>query len=414
MLTIPFFKPSIGAAEINEIVDILKSGFLSTGSRTKYFEHEFAHYVNQKHGIAVNSGTAALHLALEAIGLKAGQAVVVPTMAFAAIAGVVRHLGARPIFVDCRIDDYNLDIEDAERKIQSALIVGLSVVAIIPVHYGGQIADVAGVQMLARRYRLKIVADAAHCCPAHFRKTELDDWQNVGATADISCHSFSANQTITTGEGGIACTENDAYASRMRLMSRHGIPRRESNGCTGNGSWKQGIVAPGFNYSMSDLAAAMGIHQLHRADPLHQRRGELAVLYRESLAEVEEIMLPQTQPNRNHSWHLFVIRLKLDRLQIDRDQFVAELARSGIATFVHWLPLHMHPYYRATYGYAPEDLPVARRVYLGMITLPLYPEMTEEQVRYVGDSIKDIITRNRATVLFGHGQDQLLLTKKGA
>jgi perosamine synthetase len=165
---------------------------------------------------------------------------------------------------------------------------------------------------------------------------------------------------------------------------------------------------------MSDLAAAMGIHQLHRADPLHQRRGELAGLYRESLAEVEEIMLPQTQPNRNHSWHLFVIRLKLDRLQIDRDQFVAELARSGIATFVHWLPLHMHPYYRATYGYAPEDLPVARRVYLGMITLPLYPEMTEEQVRYVGDSIKDIITRNRATVLFGHGQDQLLLTKKGA
>jgi dTDP-4-amino-4,6-dideoxygalactose transaminase len=408
MLRIPFYKPSIGAEEIDEVVATLKSGWLTTGPKTKQFEREFADYLKHKHAIAVNSCTAALHLALEAIGLKAGQGVVVPTMTFAATAEVVRYFGARPILVDCRVEDFNLDVADAERKIQSALAAGQSVVAIIPMHYGGQIGDVAGVQSLAKRHKLKIIEDAAHCCPAYYRKAESRKgkaesrkqkaeigWLPVGSTADISCYSFYANKTITTGEGGMACTENDEYADRMRIMSLHGISRDAWKRFTAEGSWYYEIIAPGFKYNMADIAAAIGIHQLRKADLFHRRRTELAALYGESLKEVEEIILPQVQPNRIHSWHLYVIRLKLDRLKIDRARFITELTQRGVGTSVHWLPLHMHPYYRETYGYAPEDLPVACSLYPEIITLPIYPDMTGDDVAYVCGSIKDIVALNR-------------------
>ena len=427
MLKIPFYKPSLGAEEIDEVVATLKGGWLTTGPKTKQFEREFADYLKQKHAIAVNSCTAALHLALEAIGIKAGQGVIVPTMTFAATAEVVRYFGARPILVDCRVEDFNLDVEDAERKIQSALAVGQSVAAIMPVHYGGQIGDVAGVRVLARRYNLKVVEDAAHCCPAYYRaegrgqRTEVRGptsaisspssvvslptsdlrplvsglWLPVGTSADISCYSFYANKTITTGEGGMACTEDDEYADRMRIMSLHGISRDAWKRYTAEGSWYYEIIAPGFKYNLTDIAAAIGIHQVRKADLFHRTRAELAVLYQELLKEVEEIIPPQVQPNRIHSWHLFAIRLQLERLKIDRAQFITELTQRGIGTSVHWLPLHMHPYYRETYGYAPEDLPVACSLYPQIITLPIYPDMTGDEVSYVCRSIKDIVAANR-------------------
>jgi perosamine synthetase len=412
LMKIPFYKPSLGAEEINEVVDTLKSGWLTTGPKTKQFEREFADYLKHKHAVAVNSCTAALHLALEAIGLKAGQGVIVPTMTFAATAEVVRYFGARPILADCRIEDFNLDVADAERKIQSALTAGESVTAIMPVHYGGQIGDVAGVKELAQRYNLKVVEDTAHCCPAFYKsevgiqKSEVsgqssvvsglsDVWLSVGTGADISCYSFYANKTITTGEGGMACTENDEYADRMRIMSLHGISRDAWKRYTSEGSWYYEIIAPGFKYNLTDIAAAIGIQQVRKADLFHRRRTELAVLYQELLKEVEEIILPQVQPNRIHSWHLFAIRLKLDRLKIDRARFITELTQRGIGTSVHWLPLHMHPYYRETYGYAPQDLPVASSLYPEIITLPIYPDMTGEEVNYVCCSIKDIVAANR-------------------
>ncbi len=423
MVKIPFYKPSIGEDEIQEVVDTLKSGWLTTGPRTKQFECEFAQYLQQKHAIAVNSCTAALHLALEAIGLKAGQGVIVPTMTFAATAEVVRYLGARPILADCRVEDFNLDVADADQRIRAVLAAGQSVAAIMPVHYGGQIGDVVGVQTLARRYRLKIIEDAAHCCPSYYRTTGGESrkqkaenrneprtaegslstlnyqpstscWLPVGSGADISCYSFYANKTITTGEGGMACTENDEYAERMRIMSLHGISRDAWKRYTGEGSWYYEIIAPGFKYNLTDIAAAIGIHQLRKADLFLKRRSEIAVHYRESLKEVEEIMLPQQQPDRIHSWHLYVIRLKLDRLQIDRAQFIAQLQQRGIGTSVHWLPLHMHPYYRETYGYEPQDLPTACSLYPEIVTLPIYPDMSEGDVAYVCDSIKEILAVN--------------------
>ena len=427
-MKIPFYKPSIGPEEIGEVVDTLKSGWLTTGPKTKQFESEFAHYLVQKHAVAVNSCTGALHLALEAIGLKAGQGVVVPTMTFAATAEVVRYFGAKPILADCRIEDFNLDVGDAERRIRTALDAGQTVAAIIPVHYGGQIGDVAGVQDLARQFNLKIIEDAAHCCPAYYREkaesrkqkaegaetkrgsrggeAEVEkhislaggktdgEWLPVGSGADISCYSFYANKTITTGEGGMACTSNGDYAERMRIMSLHGISRDAWKRYTAEGSWYYEIVAPGYKYNMADIAAAIGIHQLRKADLFHRRRSDIVRQYREALEGVEEIILPQVQPNRVHSWHLHTIRLKLARLKLDRAQFIAELQRCGVGTSVHWLPLHMHPYYRETYGYASEDLPVAAGLYPEIVTLPLYPDMTEAEVRYVCDSIKEIVGGN--------------------
>lgn len=442
-MRIPFYKPSLGSEEIDEVVATLKSGWLTTGPRTKQFEREFGDYLKHKHAVAVNSCTAALHLALEAIGLKAGQGVIVPTMTFAATAEVVRYFGARPILVDCRAEDFNLDVADAERKIQSAMAAGQSVAAILPVHYGGQIGDVAGVRALAQRYQLKVIEDAAHCCPAFYKDygtkglkdhgtiglqdngtagaeigrqihevngqssvvsrpevgvgSPSSHWLSIGTGADISCYSFYANKTITTGEGGMACTENDDYADRMRIMSLHGISRDAWKRYMAEGSWYYEIVAPGFKYNLTDIAAAIGIHQLRKADRFHQRRTQLAELYQELLNEVDELILPQAQPNRIHSWHLFAIRLQLERLKLDRAQFITELQQRGIGTSVHWLPLHMHPYYRDTYGYAPQDLPVARALYPEIITLPIYPDMTDDEVKQVCRSIMDIIAANRRT-----------------
>jgi perosamine synthetase len=369
-------------------------------------------------------------LALEAVGVKAGDTIVVPTMTFAATAEVVRYFDAKPLLVDCRPDDFNLDVNDAGRRIEQALARGEKLVAILPVHYGGQIVDIAGVTKLARKYNLKVIEDAAHCCPAFYQDDRAADpphnettdrgprtlsdaagppspplnsqpitlnspaWLPVGSAADISCYSFYANKCITTGEGGMACTQNDEYAERMRIMSLHGISKDAWKRFTAEGSWYYEIVAPGFKYNLTDVAAAIGLHQLRRADEMHRKRTHLAQRYVHLLANVEEVILPCQQPNRIHSWHLYVLRLKLDRLNIDRAAVINELKQAGITTSVHWLPLHMHPYYREKYGYVPNDLPVAASLYPEIITLPLFPDMTEEQVSYVSHTLKSVLARH--------------------
>jgi perosamine synthetase len=394
MKTIPFFRPNIEQSEIDEVVDTLRSGWLTTGPKTKRFEAEFAQYLQQKHAIAVNSCTAALHLALEAIGVQAGQSVVVPTMTFAATAEVVRYFNAKPVLVDCRSEDFNLDPADAEFKIKAAVEKGEKVKAILPVHYGGQIGDPCAVARLAARYNLQVVEDAAHCCPAFYRPDPSAQWQPVGSGAAITCFSFYANKTITTGEGGMACTQNDTLADRMRIMSLHGISRDAWKRFTAEGSWYYEIIAPGFKYNLTDIAAAIGLHQLRKADRLHQQRVHWAEYYNGQLRDLEEVVLPRQLPERIHSWHLYVVRLRLDRLKIDRAQMIEELKKCGIGASVHWMPLHMHPYYRETYGYRPEDLPVAASLYPEIISLPLYPDLTEADVNRVCDSLREIIRRN--------------------
>ena len=245
---------------------------MTTGEKTKLFETDFARYVNQPHAVALNSCTAALHLALEAIGLKTGDVVVVPCMTFAATAEVVRYFNARPLFVDCRDDDFNMNVADATDRIRSAKADGYRIRAIIPVHYGGQIGDVEGVCRLADEFNLKVIEDAAHCCPAFYRTGPEEKWQSVGSFSDISCYSFYANKTITTGEGGMACTASEELAERIKIMSLHGISNGSWNRFSSKGSWHYEIIAPGFKYNLTDIASAIGIHQLQKADEFHKKR----------------------------------------------------------------------------------------------------------------------------------------------
>ncbi|MDE3066469.1 MAG: DegT/DnrJ/EryC1/StrS family aminotransferase [Verrucomicrobiota bacterium] len=398
MRSIPFFKPSIGKSEIEEVVDCLRSGWLTTGPKTKQFEQEFARYLQRQHAVALNSCTAALHLALEAIGLKAGQRVVVPTMTFAATAEVVRYFNAAPLLADCRADDLNLDVADAAQRIENALAAGEEVVAIIPVHYGGQIGDVAGVKALAGKYHLRVIEDAAHCCPAYYRDDETSPWKPVGAEAEISCFSFYANKTITTGEGGMACTNSAEHADRMRIMSLHGISRDAWKRYTAEGSWYYEIIAPGYKYNLTDIAAAIGLHQLRRADQLHDRRSRWAGLYLELLGDIEELVLPTIRPNRIHSWHLFPVRVKLDHCDLDRAEVISQMKQAGIGASVHWMPLHLHPYYRRELGCEPSDWPRATAIYPELISLPLYPDLTAEDVEYVCRNLKEIIASSRVAV----------------
>ncbi len=406
---VPFYRPTITQAEIDEVVDTLRSGWITTGPKTKQFESEFATYIGQDHAVALNSCTAALHLALEAIGLKAGQTVVVPTMTFAATAGVVRYFDAKPLLVDCRENDFNLDVADAERRIEAARVRGEEIVAIMPVHYGGQIGDVAGVSYLARKFRLKVIEDAAHCCPAYYRHASevgeantgfrsalaVQPWKPVGSEADITCFSFYANKPITTGEGGMACTNNGEYAERMRIMSLHGISKDAWQRYNAKGSWYYEIFAPGYRYNLTDIAAAIGLHQLRRADESHRQRARWAEFFLERLGGIEELMLPRPSPDRVHSWHLYAIRLRLDRLRIERAAFVEKMKHHGIGASVHWLPLHMHPYYREAYGYQPQDLPVAARLYSEVISLPIYPGLSEAGADHVCSVVRGIVRAER-------------------
>ena len=247
---------------------------------------------------------------------------------------------------------------------------------------------------MAQHYQLKVIEDAAHCCPAYYRDDDSTAWQPVGADADVSCYSFYANKTITTGEGGMACTRNDAYADRMRIMSLHGLSRAAWKRFEAGGSWYYEIIAPGFKYNLTDIASAIGIHQVRKARHFHERRTAWAAYYTQTLRELEELILPESQLNRIHSWHLYVVRLRLERLNVDRAQFISELRKQGIVTSVHWMPLHMHPYYLNKYNYSPGDFPNATTLYPEIISLPLFPDLSEGDAAYVCHTIKAIISRN--------------------
>ncbi len=403
-MPVPFFRPSISEAEVAEVVDTLRSGWLTTGARVKRFEEAFAAAVGARHAIAVNSATAALHLAVEALGLEAGQAVLVPTHTFAATAEVVRYLGAIPVLVDAEPETLNLDLEDAERTLEqlrrgqlaAKVPAAAEVVGIMPVHVGGLMVDLDAVRGFAGRHGLWVVEDAAHAFPAAWRRGPGDPWVRCGeGTAAVTCFSFYANKTITTGEGGMALTGDAGLAERMRLMSLHGLSKDAWGRYTGGGTWDYRIVAPGFKYNLTDVAAAIGIHQLERAEAMRLERERVALAYRAALADVEEVELPPFPEDRVHSWHLFPIRLRLERLRLDRDDFVARLKAAGIGFSVHWRPLHLHPYYQETYGWRAGDFPVATREWQRLVSLPLFPGMSAAEVDEVVAAIRRIVGEAR-------------------
>lgn len=384
-IQVPFFRPQIGPSEVDEVVSTLKSGWLTTGPKVKRFEQEFAAAVGATNAVAVNSCTAALHLAVEAMGLKQGQAVMVPTMTFAATAEIVRYHGAIPVLVDCDPVTTNMDLNDAARKLN------LPVVGMLPVHVGGLMMDMTDVRAFAELNGLWLVEDAAHAFPSAWRRSPTDPWQRCGeGTAAVTCFSFYANKTITTGEGGMAVTDNDVLAQRLRIMSLHGLSRDAWTRYADDGNWDYKIVAPGYKYNLTDIAASIGLHQLARAEEMRLERESIATRYLAGLADVDEVELPPAPDNRIHSWHLFPIKLRLDLLSVTRDSFIKKLKRLGVGCSVHWRPLHMHPYYREQFGWHPNDFPYASAVWQRLISLPIFPGMRDDEVDYVINTIKNI------------------------
>ncbi len=409
-LDVPFFRPVITETEIDEVAQCLRSGWLTTGPRTAEFEARFARFVGAEHALAVNSCTAALHVAVEALGLKAGEAVLVPTMTFAATAEVVRYQGAVPVLVDCDPATLNMDLEDAERKLHGArsgrLFRGQNVAVrgIIPVHVGGLMLDMGAVNAFASRHRLWVVEDAAHALPAAFRPATDAPWQRCGEnTAAVTCYSFYANKTITTGEGGMAVTNDPGLAKHMRRMSLHGLSHDAWTRYHGNGSWDYRILTPGYKYNMTDIAASLGIHQLERAEVMRCQREAISHEYRSALDDLEQLETPPSPPDRRHAWHLFPIRLRLDRLRLGRDAFLDQLRQRKVGSSVHWRPLHLHPYYAKTYGWQPDDLPVASSVWERLISLPLFAGMEPAECQYVVNVVRSLCKENALPPLRRNG-----------
>jgi dTDP-4-amino-4,6-dideoxygalactose transaminase len=401
---VPFFKPDIRDDEVDEVVAVLRSGWLTTGPRVKQFEQAFAGAVHAPHALAVNSATAALHLAIEALGLKPGEGVLVPTMTFAATAEVLHYMGAYPVLVDCDPVTLNMDLAKAEEAIDQCARPGLPanqprpsrIVGIMPVHVGGLMMDADAVRDLASRHNLWVVEDAAHAFPAAWRKDTAAPWQHCGGnTANVTAFSFYANKTITTGEGGMATTSDAALFDRMRLMSLHGLTRDAWDRYSGGRSWDYRIVAPGYKYNLTDVAAAIGIHQLRRAESMRQARETLALGYLDALGDVAEIELPPTDVNRIHAWHLFPVKLNLSALSIDRNRFIDELREAGVGCSVHWRPLHAHPYYQERFAIAAGDFPVASAQFERLVSIPLFSTMTKADVDHVVDAMRRLTRRFR-------------------
>jgi dTDP-4-amino-4,6-dideoxygalactose transaminase len=380
---IPFHRPAIDEDEIQSVVETLRSGWLTTGAKVKAFEAEFARYVGSKDAVAVNSGTAALHLALDAIGIKESDEVIVPAMTFAATAEVVLYFKAKPVLIDCQRDTLNLDPTQIEAAITS------KTKAIIPVHFGGQPCEMDRILEIAKKHNLRVIEDAAHALPAS------DHGRTIGTIGDITCFSFYATKTITTGEGGMATTDNSEWAERMRMMSLHGISHDAWKRYTKEGSWYYEILSPGFKYNLTDIAAAIGIEQLKKCNEFWEARQRIAMNYAKAFADLQEIQLPTCRNDVQHAWHLFVIQLNLERLKINRNQFLEALREKEIGTSVHFIPLHLHPYYRDKFGYKPEDFPNASAAFERIVSLPIYPKMTEGNVRDVIVAVRKLIHEHR-------------------
>ncbi len=376
---LPFALPDTGIEEIKEVAEAIESGWVTTGPKTKQFEMEFAAAVGAKHAIAVNSCTAAMHIALEAVGVGKGDEVITTPYTFAATAAVIRYFDATPVFVD--VDPETLNIDPA--RIQAA-ITGKTK-AILPVHIAGLPADMDAIRATADRYHLPVIEDAAHAFPAKYNGS------TIGSLSEMTCFSFYATKTITTGEGGMLCTQNDEFAERCRMMALHGISKDAWKRYTAEGSWYYEILSPGFKYNMSDIAAGMGLAQLRKADMMLEKRRAIARAYNAGFSQFPHFQLPHDDPSHQHAWHLYMLRLNLDMLAIDRALFVEELKKRHIGVSVHFIPLHLHPYYRKLYGCTPGDYPVAYREYLREISLPIYSKMTRSDVEDVIDAVADVL-----------------------
>ena len=379
---IPFALPDIGDDEIAEVVDTLRSGWITTGPKTRRFEEDFTAYLGDAglHSMAVNSATAGLHLALEALGIGPGDEVITTTHTFTSTAEVVRYLGADVVLVD--IDPATMCIDVA--AVEAAITPRTK--AVIPVHYAGLAADMATLLPLARRHGLKVVEDAAHALPT------TCGGQLVGTLgSDVTVFSFYANKTMTTGEGGMVVTRDAAIAKRVQVMRLHGINRDAFDRFTAKTpSWYYEIVAPGFKYNLTDIASAMGIHQLRRSRGFQATRAAIAARYDAAFAGLPLITPPQPAAGDTHAWHLYALRLA-DGAKLTRDGLIDGLYAAGIGCSVHYIPLHLQPYWRDRYGLTPERFPHSQHAYERMLSLPLYTRMDDTQIERVIAAVRALL-----------------------
>ncbi len=394
---VPFSPPLVGEEEIAEVVDTLRSDWITTGPKVKRFEQQFMEFLGAPAAFAVSSCTAALHLALLALEIGPGDAVITTPMTFCSGVHVIEHVGARPVMADVSPDTLNVDPEAIEEAIQLATqTLGLRVKAILPVHLHGHPCDVASILEIAARHGLAVIEDAAHSLPARYDGKLIGSKSFYGGIPVLTCFSFYATKNLTTAEGGMLVGPSELI-ERARNWGLHGMNRDAWKRYGKEGSWFYEVVCPGFKYNLTDIQAALGIHQLRKLPQFHARRQAIFRQYNAAFHKCEELQTPAERSGVEHAWHVYALRLNFDRITISRDQFISEMQARNIACSVHFIPIHLHKYYREKYGYGAEDFPVAYREYQRLVSLPLSPRMTDEDVDAVIAAVAEIVHAHRAT-----------------
>ena len=388
---LPFAPPLIGQEEIDEVVETLRGGWITTGQRAQRFEEEFRRYVGAPAALAVNSATSAMHIALAALGVGEGDAVISTTMTFASTIHVIEHQRAQPVLVDVESDTLNIDPDQVEAAVKRTP----GVKAILPVHLYGHPAEMDAIYDIASRHGLAVIEDAAHSLPTRYRGRWIGTPQPGFDQPNLVAFSFYATKNLTTGEGGMLTGPPELIES-ARVWSLHGMSRDAFKRYTSEGSWRYEVVLPGFKYNMPDVQAAIGLHQLVRLDSMQRRRRAIVAQYDEALGQMPELETPLERPDVESAWHIYLLRLRPERLGIGRDQFIEELRARNIGASVHFIPVHLHPYYRDRYQLKPTDFPVAQGEFERMLSLPLSPAHTDQDIADVIEAVTDVVQTHRA------------------
>ncbi|WP_187119255.1 DegT/DnrJ/EryC1/StrS family aminotransferase [Clostridium polynesiense] len=376
---IPYAKPCFDEKEEKEVVAALKSNWISKGPKTHEFEKRFADFIGVKHAVALNSCTAALHLSLICAGISAGDEVITTPFTFAASVNTIIHCGGKPVFVDINPHTLCIDVDKIEEKITS------NTKAILPVHYAGQSADLDKIHRLADKYKLFVSEDAAHALFTTY-KDKL-----IGSLSDATSFSFYATKNLSTGEGGMLTTNDDSIAEKARVLSLHGMSKTAWNRYSKGGNWYYEIQYPGYKYNMTDIQAALGLQQLNKLEHMQSLRSKYADMYSKAFNNLSGIIIPEENPYGRHAWHIYAIQVDDKVLNINRDIFIEKLTESNIGTSVHFIPLHLQPYYKKTFGFKKGDFPICERTFERILSLPLYPSMKEEDVNYVISTVTRIV-----------------------
>jgi len=381
-MKIPFHKAELSSEEIDAASEVIRSGWLTMGEKTFEFERNFSNYTGSSNSIAVNSCTAALHLALKAAGVESGDEVIIPAMTFIATWEIITYLGAVPVLCDVLKESYLIDPVEIEKKITSRTK------AIIPVHYGGESCDMDAIMDIACKHKLTVIEDAAHALPTRYKG------KMIGTIGDITCFSFYATKTLTTGEGGMITTVNGEWADRMRRLRLHGITKDAWNRYSDKGSWEYDVSEAGYKYNITDIASAIGVEQLKKSDELNLARRAIAFKYNNAFSKTGLLDLWQVRDGDECAWHLYPVKLKLDKLKIDRNEFIIELKNRNIGTSVHYIPMYRFSVFKNS-GYTENDFPGCEDIFSREVSLPIYPGMSDAEIEYVIENVLEVLEKNR-------------------